>query len=144
LTQTLMRERKADLPWMIGDISCDIDGSLECTLDASSIDEPDFTYNVDLRTISPGHSWEGPTIMAIDNLPCELPRDASEYFSACMLPFLPELMTMDSSKSLAESGLSETMQRAVIVYRGELTERFRYLQQHLDLAASKGAAAVNA
>ncbi|MBI2380926.1 MAG: alanine dehydrogenase [Gammaproteobacteria bacterium] len=126
-----MRAHKDELPYLIGDISCDIDGSLECTHKASTIDEPAFTYDVDSGQIADGISWEGPTVMSIDNLPCELSDDASRHFSARLAEYLPAIMDMDLSKPFEECGLPTHLKRATIVYKGELTPNYQYLKQYL-------------
>jgi alpha-aminoadipic semialdehyde synthase len=80
---------------------------------------------------SPGVSGPGIVVMAVDNLPCELPRDASDYFSATLARFAPSLAAADFSRPLAELGLPPEMQRAVIAHRGALTPEYRYLEEHL-------------
>lgn len=126
-----MRAFKDRLPYLIGDISCDIDGSLECTKKASTIDEPAFTYDVTTGEIADGISWNGPTVMSIDNLPCELSDDASRHFSARLVEYLPAIMEMDLSKSFEDCGLPTHLKRATIVYKGELTPNYQYLKQYL-------------
>ena len=128
---------KADqVPMVIGDISCDIGGSLACTLKESTIDEPAFTYLAEENIARDGISWDGATVMSIDHLPCELSQDASEHFSGILVRYLPEILDMDLSQPFEASGLSEMLQRATIVYRGELTPRYRYLEKFLKEASS--------
>jgi len=127
-----MRDYKDKLPWIIGDISCDINGSLACTLKESTIGEPAFTYDVMQESIEDGISWNGVTVMAIDNLPCELSQDASEHFSAILKGYMADLMGMDLTKSFADLNLPEFLKRALIVYKGELTPNYKYLQGFLD------------
>jgi hypothetical protein len=68
---------------------------------------------------------------AVDNLPAELPLDSSDFFSTRSRKFIPGLVEADYSDSLAGSGLSTELQNAVIVYNGELTAKYRYLQRYL-------------
>ncbi|MRX26923.1 alanine dehydrogenase [Kangiella sp. HZ709] len=126
-----MLEHKEKLPLVIGDISCDINGSLECTTKASDIDTPAFTYNIDNDESEDGISWDGITIMSIDNLPCELPIDASNDFSEALKTYAPQIMAMDLSKSFAECGLPDDLKEAVITYKGELTPKYQYLKEFL-------------
>jgi len=70
--------------------------------------------------------------MAIDNLPCELSRDASEYFSAILKGYMPNLLAMDLNQPFEKCGLVADLSKAVIVYKGELTPNFQYLQKFLD------------
>ncbi|WMS88019.1 hypothetical protein [Pleionea litopenaei] len=125
-------EQQQKLPWVIGDISCDIDGSLECTKKASTIDEPAFTYNVVEQSVKDGVSWEGPTVMSIDNLPCELSKDASEHFSAILKNYIPHLMDLDLSKSFEDLDLHPELYRSLIVYQGKLTPNYKYLKKFLN------------
>ncbi len=131
LDKARMVANKDKLPLVIGDISCDIDGSLECTTKASDIDTPAFTYNIDNDESVDGISWDGITVMSIDNLPCELPIDASNDFSAALKTYAPQIMAMDLSKSFDECGLPDDLKEAVITYKGELTPKYQYLKEFL-------------
>jgi alpha-aminoadipic semialdehyde synthase len=69
--------------------------------------------------------------MAVDILPSELPRDASEDFSRALQPFLPALATADYNVPFAELTLPAAIKRAVITHRGELAPAYAYLSAHL-------------
>jgi len=69
--------------------------------------------------------------MAIDNLPCELPRDSSEYFSQTLHRFVPAIAAADYSRPLDELGLPPELKRAVIAHRGKLTPAFKHLEDNL-------------
>ncbi len=131
LDRQRMLDNKTKLPWVIGDISCDINGSLECTKIASTIDEPAFTYNPETDEIKDGVCWEGPTVMSIDNLPCELSSDASNHFSAILKNYMPHLMQLDLSLSFEDLELHPELYRSLIVYKGKLTPNYKYLKQYL-------------
>ncbi len=131
LDKKRMLEHKAKLPWVIGDISCDINGSLECTKKASTIDEPAFTYNVESDVIKDGVSWEGPTVMSIDNLPCELSLDASQHFSSILKNYMPDLMKSDLSLEFDDLELDAELYRSLIVFKGKLTPNYKYLKKYL-------------
>jgi alpha-aminoadipic semialdehyde synthase len=122
---------------VIGDISCDIEGSIECTVKATEPGEPVFVYEPATGQVRDGLLGNGPVILAVDILPCELPIDATVYFGHSWSPFLPALAQADFSRPLAESGLPPTLQRATIVYRGKLTEPYRYLAEKLRVASSE-------
>ena len=132
LDKNRMKANKEKLPLVVGDISCDINGSLECTTKASDIDRPAFTYDVETHASKDGVSAEGISIMSIDNLPCELSLDASKHFSSILKGYMENLMSIDLSKSFEECGLIDELARAVIVYNGNLTPNYRYLQPFLD------------
>ncbi|WP_419176809.1 NAD(P)-dependent oxidoreductase [Desulfosediminicola sp.] len=110
---------------VIADITCDIDGSIPSTKQASTIDEPLYDYNPCDDRVEPPLTDEGNiTVMAVDNLPCELARDASESFGTMLLSnVLPELITGD------KNGIIE---RATIARGGKLNERYTYLQDYVD------------
>ncbi|NVJ59255.1 MAG: alanine dehydrogenase [Gammaproteobacteria bacterium] len=131
LTRERMKANRQKLPWVVGDISCDIDGSLECTKIASTIDEPAFTYNAEDDSYKNGISWDGPTVMSIDNLPCELSKDSSEHFSAILKNYIPHLMNLELDKEFDDLDLHPELYRSLIVYRGKLTPNYKYLKKYL-------------
>ncbi len=132
LTREQMRAHKQALPYMIGDISCDIEGSLACSLKETTIDEPTFTYDPETHQARDGISWDGPSVMSISHLPCEIPVDASKNFSKHLVKYLPDIITMDLDKPYENCGLPPLLHNAVIVYKGELTPAYRYLERHLN------------
>lgn len=110
---------------VIADITCDIDGSIPSTRMPSSIDDPIYDYNPsDDRVESPLSDEANITVMAVDNLPCELARDASVSFGDQLLSnVLPSLLNDEGD---------DIIERATIAKDGALTERFRYLQDYVD------------
>lgn len=116
---------------VIGDITCDVDGSIECTVRATDPGAPVYVYEPSTGQTHDGVAGSGPVVLAVDALPCELPVDSSHHFSRSLSPFIPALAAADFGGDLAASGLPAELQRATIVYHGELTEPYRYLQQYL-------------
>lgn len=116
---------------VIGDITCDIDGSLACTTRATEPSSPVYVYDPATGESSDGVAGRGPVVLAVDFLPCELPVDSSEAFSEALLPFIGSLARADLSAPLAGSGLPPELQRATIVYHGALTEPYRYLEEYV-------------
>jgi alpha-aminoadipic semialdehyde synthase len=116
---------------VIGDISCDIDGAIECTVKATEPGAPNFVYNPLTGEVRDGVEGEGVVVMAVDILPSELPRDASEYFSQVLQPYVPALASADYTVPFDDLALPDEIKRAVIAHRGELTPSYRYLLQHL-------------
>lgn len=109
---------------VIADVSCDIRGPIPSTLRASTIAQPFYGYNVDAREEADAFDQGNITVMAVDNLPGELPRNASEDFGKALLDnVLPSLFRED------RDGIIE---RATIVKNGKLTKHFSYLQDYLD------------
>ncbi len=116
---------------VIGDISCDIEGSVEITVEPTDIDHPAYVYNPDDGSVSRGFHGKGITVMAIENLPCEIPREASEDFSRVLTPFVREIVTADYSRPFSELSLPPEIKKAVIVHNGVLTEEYQYIQNFL-------------
>lgn len=116
---------------VIGDITCDVGGSVECTVRSTTPDNPVYVYEPATGKTLDGVAGDGPVILAVDFLPCELPVDSSNFFSRALSPLVPALARADFSRALADSGLPSELQRATIVYRGELTEPYRYLHEYL-------------
>ncbi|NHI83246.1 MAG: hypothetical protein EAX81_02940 [Candidatus Thorarchaeota archaeon] len=115
----------------IGDISCDINGAIEITLQSTTPDNPAFSYIVSKDTTEPVVDGDGILVIAIDNLPCELPRESSTSFSKTLLDFIPSLAKADFTVPFDELQLPEEIKDAVIVYQGKLTKNYEYLQRHL-------------
>ena len=120
-------------PWfrisVIADVSCDINGSVPCTTRASTIADP--VYDIDRATGAELPPYTGPhtlSLMAVDNLPCELPRNASREFGRQLIDtVLPALLT--------GSDPDDRIARATIAQDGHLTERFAYLADYVAAAA---------
>ena len=110
---------------VVADITCDIEGSIPCTKQPSTIEDPVYDYNPsDDQVENPLSDEANITVMAVDNLPCELPRDASTDFGDVLVErVLPELLGNDTAG---------VIQRGTIAKNGKLTERFSYLQDYVD------------
>jgi alpha-aminoadipic semialdehyde synthase len=115
----------------IADITCDTAGSIECNVKSTDSDMPAYRVDPVEGTTHDGHLGEGIVLLAVDNLPCELPNDSSSFFSNQLKPFVPGLLNADYGSSLEASGLPPEIQRAVIVYNGRLTKNYEYLNDHL-------------
>jgi alpha-aminoadipic semialdehyde synthase len=116
---------------VIGDLGCDIEGSVECTLKCTEPSDPIYVYDPFEQTIASGVDGRGPVVLAVDILPAELPREASEEFSAALSPFLPALAAADFGVPFDDLQLPPELLGAVIVHRGQLTPDYRYLEAHL-------------
>jgi alanine dehydrogenase len=116
---------------IIGDISCDLGGSVEVTTKGTSPDAPVYCYDLDKDEAVDGFAGRGPVIYSVYNLPAELPRDSSAYFSARLLPYVREIARADWERGYATCGLPDEIRGAVILYRGELTPPYRYLERYL-------------
>jgi alanine dehydrogenase len=116
---------------VIGDISCDIEGSIECTLKATEPGDPIFTYLPETNDIKMGWEGDGPVIMAVDILPSELPREASLYFGDLLTPFVPAIAKAEYAADFTALDLPPVIKRAVIVHKGRLTPDYEYIEGFL-------------
>ena len=116
---------------IIGDISIDINGAIEPTAKATTPDNPIFVYDPQTDTITDGVRGDGIAIMAVDNLPCELPRDSSRSFSEILWHFVPEIATTDYSVLFDQLALPPEIKRAVILHNGQLTPQYTYINKYL-------------
>ncbi len=109
---------------VVADVSCDIDGPVASTIRASTIAEPIYGYDPITETEIDYKDPKAIVVMAVDNLPCELPKDASEGFGEMFLEHvIPAFFNGD------QDGVLE---RARMTKDGKLTKRFNYLQDYVD------------
>jgi len=109
---------------VVADISCDIDGPVATTIRASTIADPIYGYDPKTEKETNFKNKSAIAVMAVDNLPCELPRDASEGFGAAFMKHvIPAFFNNDKDGVL---------QRARMTKNGKLTKRYLYLQDYVD------------
>jgi alpha-aminoadipic semialdehyde synthase len=116
---------------LVGDITCDVDGSLACTVRETDSGAPVYVYEPATREAPSGFEGPGLAVMAVSNLPCELPKEASIAFGSTLKPFVPDLARADFSGDLTQAGLPGPMERAVVLWRGEFTPKFEYMRDYL-------------
>ncbi|MFN4762815.1 NAD(P)-dependent oxidoreductase [Gillisia sp. Q332] len=109
---------------LIADISCDINGPIASTIRPSTIAYPFYGYNPKTGSEVDFRQEGAITVMAVDNLPCELPKDASEGFGEMFLKHvIPAFFNDDKDGILSRAKMTEN---------GKLTPRFQYLQDFVD------------
>ena len=109
---------------VVADISCDIDGPVACTIRPSTIDKPIYGYDAETETEVNFSNASAIAVMAVDNLPCELPKDASEGFGHTFVEkIIPAFFNQDAFGVLKRSKMTEN---------GKLTDAFSYLQAYVD------------
>ncbi|SEA40928.1 Alanine dehydrogenase [Flavobacterium gillisiae] len=123
LTKEMLQSKDCKIK-VVGDVSCDIDGPIACTLRSSTIAEPFYGYlpseHKEVDVFHPAAI----VVMAVDNLPCELPKDASEGFGTMFMEHvIPAFFNGDKDGILARAKMTE---------KGKLTARFSYLQDFVD------------
>ena len=111
-------DREKFAPTVIADISCDVEGSVPITYKATSIADPVIGWSRSTGGPCAPYSKDSVDVMAVGNLPNELPKDASEEFGEMLLQHvIPELM----------NGKSRLIEEATIAQGGALTAHFKYL-----------------
>lgn len=115
---------------VVADISCDPNGPIACTIRASKISDPIYGYNPATGAEDDFMKEGVIAVMAVDNLPCELPLDASEDFGNELIKhILPALLKEDPTNIIGRASQTNL--------KGELTDAFKYLQDYVDADAVK-------
>ena len=110
---------------LVADISCDIDGPVASTIRPSTIADPFYGYHAKTEKEVAFDAKDAITMMAVDNLPCELPKDASEGFGDMFLQHvIPAFFNNDENGILKRARMTTS--------DGKLTPRFAYLQDYVD------------
>ncbi|WP_264509413.1 NAD(P)-dependent oxidoreductase [Flavobacterium sp. N1719] len=123
LTQDMLKAPDCKIK-VVADISCDVDGPVACTVRATTIAEPFMGYLTNEHKEVPFTHPGSIMVMSVDNLPCELPKDASEGFGEMFMEHvIPAFFNGDKDGIL---------QRAKMTEGGKLTPRFAYLQDYVD------------
>ena len=106
---------------VVGDISCDIAGPIASTIRPSTIDNPIYGYNK-LSGLEDDYNKDiNLVVMAVDNLPCSLPKDASIDFGKVFIErVLPDLLNK-----------REIIEKGSVTLNGQLTNRFTYLSDYI-------------
>lgn len=108
----------------IADISCDIDGPVASTIRPSTIENPLYGYNPHSEEEDDFDKDEVITVMAVDNLPCELPKDASEDFGNELIKHVLPLLIGDDPHSIID--------KATICKNGDLNTPYEYLREYFN------------
>ena len=123
LTQEMLKAADCKIK-VVADISCDVNGPIACTIKASTIANPIFGYLAIEKSEVPYTHPAAIVVMSVDNLPCELPKDASEGFGEMFMEHvIPAFFNGDKDGILARAKMTEN---------GKLTSRFEYLQDYVD------------
>jgi hypothetical protein len=109
---------------VVADISCDIDCAVACTIRPSKIADPIYGYDPITESEVDFKSKGAIAVMAVDNLPCELPLDASEDFGGELIKEVFPSLILDDKDLIIARGSETTLY-------GELSEYFQYLESYL-------------
>ncbi|MFO8067247.1 MAG: bifunctional lysine ketoglutarate reductase /saccharopine dehydrogenase family protein [Bacteroidales bacterium] len=116
---------------VVGDVTCDPDGSIEFTHKGTEIEDPVFVYDPINDKPAMGFKGEGILVMAVDILPSELPRDSSNAFADALYRFALPIAKADFSEPLADIKLPLSIKKALILKNGKLTPEYEYIEQYL-------------
>jgi saccharopine dehydrogenase (NAD+, L-lysine-forming) len=127
LIRKLWRQHSQPRLRVIGDISCDVEGAIEATVKITTPDSPVFVYDPEKDSAADGWQGRGPVVLAVDNLPCELPLEASRYFSDALARFIPSIARENYALPFEQCALPEEIRKAVILWNGKLTPDYLHL-----------------
>ncbi|XP_067855900.1 alpha-aminoadipic semialdehyde synthase, mitochondrial [Heptranchias perlo] len=114
----------------ICDISADTGGSIEFMTECTSIDMPFCMYDAEEQAIHDSLEGNGILMCSIDNLPAQLPIEATEYFGDKLCPYLWEMLASDATQPFEkQKGFTPVVRNAVIASNGSLTPKFKYIQK---------------
>ena len=132
LPSALLQEIWQEHPTLqaIGDITCDPNGAIEFSRE-TWIDNPVYIFDSETGQFYEGFDGNGVAVMAVTNLPCEFSRDASNQFAKELEPFLVEILTEDYTSSFEKTQLPDPIKEAVILWRGEFTPPFAYMEEYV-------------
>ena len=116
---------------VVGDISVDVNGAIEFTQKVTTPGEPVYVYNPVREDIIEGFGGDGVAVMAVDNLPCELPKESSHAFSESLIPYIPDVVKADYSVPFDVLKLPPEIKKAVILHNGKLTPGYEYINRFL-------------
>lgn len=120
---------------VLADISCDVGGSIEANVRATTPGDPVYVYDPRDGSEVSGVAGRGPVVLAVDNLPCEFPFDASAYFGDALLRYLPAIARCDWTRPLEALEIPEEIRAAIVCHRGALAPAYAYLEPALAAAA---------
>lgn len=116
---------------VIGDVTCDPDGSVEFTHQGTEIEDPVFVYDPVKREPAMGFKGDGILVMAVDILPSELPRESSESFGEALIDFIPAIAGANYQDDFDKVDLPPEIKGAMILHKGKLTPDYEYIKEFL-------------
>ncbi|KAF6085248.1 aminoadipate-semialdehyde synthase [Phyllostomus discolor] len=113
----------------ICDISADTGGSIEFMTECTTIEHPFCMYDADQHITHDSVEGSGILMCSIDNLPAQLPIEATEYFGDMLYPYVEEMILSDATQPLESQNFSPVVRDAVITSNGTLPDKFKYIQK---------------
>ncbi|XP_018397271.1 PREDICTED: alpha-aminoadipic semialdehyde synthase, mitochondrial [Cyphomyrmex costatus] len=136
--------RPANTPWLpisvgapalphrmlgICDISADPGGSIEFMNECTTIDTPFCLYDADRNKDTKSFKGPGVLVCSIDNMPTQLPKEATDFFGNLLYPYALDIIQSDAKKPLDEHNFNSAVHGAIIASNGKLTPNFEYIQE---------------
>lgn len=136
--------RPANTPWLptsrgapalphrmlaICDISADPGGSIEFMNECTTIDTPFCLYDADRNKDQKSFSGPGVLVCSIDNMPTQLPREATDFFGDLLYPYALDILQSDASRPLEEHNFCQPVEGAIICSNGKLTPAYEYINE---------------
>ncbi|MEF9426753.1 MAG: hypothetical protein L0956_06125 [Candidatus Mariimomonas ferrooxydans] len=134
VTRKMIHNLSAKTPFrleFIGDISCDINGAIELTYKTTTPEKPVFTYDPQTKKFTDGYKSKGVTVFAVDNLPAEMPADASDDFSGIIRDYIYQIAVHGVKDITNHMAIPAEIRNAVITQDGKLTEKSAYLRRYI-------------
>ncbi|XP_015600808.2 alpha-aminoadipic semialdehyde synthase, mitochondrial [Cephus cinctus] len=113
----------------ICDISADPGGSIEFMNECTTIDTPFCLYDADRNKDTKSFKGPGVLVCSIDNMPTQLPREATDFFGDLLYPYALDIIRSDAKKPLDDHGFTPAVYGAIIASNGELTPNFEYIKE---------------
>uniref|UniRef100_A0A914VUB3 Saccharopine dehydrogenase (NAD(+), L-glutamate-forming) n=1 Tax=Plectus sambesii TaxID=2011161 RepID=A0A914VUB3_9BILA len=112
------------------DISADPCGSIEFMTACTTIDKPFKIYDADLNQMTDNlNVAKGCLICSIDNLPAQMPVEASEQFGSLLLPYIPDMLNCSTNQHFDRLACCDEVKKAIITTDGKLTPNFQYINR---------------
>jgi alpha-aminoadipic semialdehyde synthase len=134
IAQAFELNQQGRLPLLcLGDITCDVGGSVEFFVKATTIQNPFYVYNVGKDLVHEMHQFdgEGVIILGVDHIPAEFPKEASTDFGNGLMPLIEKVSVSDGTASLQQQreSLGPELFNAIITHQCELTPNFKYIAE---------------
>ncbi|KAG1658196.1 Alpha-aminoadipic semialdehyde synthase, mitochondrial [Nymphon striatum] len=121
----------------ICDISADPGGSIEFMKECTTIDNPFCLYDADQNTNTESFAGPGVLVCSIDNMPTQLPIEATDFFGNLLLPYVESMLNSDATKPLEDHTFDPVVQSAIIASNGRLTPDFEYISELRKVSRSR-------
>ncbi|XP_058796549.1 alpha-aminoadipic semialdehyde synthase, mitochondrial isoform X2 [Phymastichus coffea] len=113
----------------ICDISADPGGSIEFMNECTTIDTPFCLYDADRNKDTKSFKGPGVLVCSIDNMPTQLPREATDFFGDLLFPYALDVIRSDARRPLDEHDFTPAVLGAIIASNGQLTPSYQYIRE---------------